>query len=389
MNQELVVSAIAADPHLRNGFYVFDQRIYTSKIRALIDASQRGSDIQFYYNDHVYGAHDWSVPPGDNLPSLYAAQARLIREKYDYLILMFSGGSDSTNMLRAFLDNQIKIDEIWSMVALTNTCDKYDLPNIEITLSAMPLLKQASAQGIRVEMINQTDWDSPLAEDWFLDAPGVRLSNDSMMRKNLFLHNPRIKGMVDSGQRLVYVCGYDKPRLVLDNDVWYLGFLDFFLATNWSSQHLTPEGPWFEWFYYDPDMPEVLVKSCHELIDWFEALLGAQGCRQFFQSENSLAGPQDIDLYRKHVNQVLYQHSWDEQKTFSLGKNRGRFWQLVCQKCSFVLDHSTHWDNWSVWQRGIESVQASLDTKFYKPWRQIQPHWSQLYRIRDLRTVDQ
>lgn len=381
-----LAAAIHNDPHLRNGFYVFENRIYLSKIEALIEATKKGSDIEYYYNDHVYSAYDWSKEPVESLVGLYKKQAQHIRDRYDHVILMFSGGSDSTNMLDSFLSNGIHVDEVWSMVAFTNTCGKQNRSNIEITTSAWPILERASSLGVRVELVNLVDFDSTLTEDWWLDAAAARLAHDVMMRKNMFLNNPRLNALIDQGKRIAIVHGYDKPRLLIDGDQWCMGILDTFWAHHWKSQHTLNNGPFFEFFYYSPDLPEVLNKACHVLINHFERLWTADQCRRFFRSHNCRQGPTDIDLYRQQVNVALYNHCWDEFNTFSLGKNSGRWNQMNCQKCEFVIDHKTHWQNYQTWHQGIESLQQLIDPKFYVPWTQINGHWGRLYPIRQLRS---
>jgi len=53
----------------------------------------------------------------ESLDFLYALRARQLREKYDYLVLYFSGGADSTNILKTFIDNNIFLDEIVMQMA--------------------------------------------------------------------------------------------------------------------------------------------------------------------------------------------------------------------------------------------------------------------------------
>lgn len=377
-----LLHAIANDPHLKNGFYIFDNKIYLSKIEALIEATKKGSDIRYYYNDHIYSNVDWSIEPTTSLVDLYKKQAQHIRDSYDHVILMFSGGSDSTTMLHSFLDNNILLDEIWSLGADTNTSSATDLTNIEITLAAMPKLKQASKLGIHVEIINMKDFDSPLEDDWWLDATGVRLTHDTMIRKNVFLNNPKIQKLVDQGKRVAFVFGYDKPRLLIDNKHWYIGILDTFWSHHWKSQHSMTNGPFFEFFYYAPESPEILSKSCHKVIQYFESIWSTDKCVHFFNVHNFRGEPLDINLYRRIVNTTLYNHCWDEFNTFSLGKSRGIYNQFNDQKCVFISNYSNHWDNNQTWIRGINELQKTLDPKFYTPWSQVIGHWTQLYPIK-------
>ena len=43
---------------------------------------------------------------------MYVERCNQLRDKYDYLVLHYSGGSDSHNILHTFLTNNIKLDEI-------------------------------------------------------------------------------------------------------------------------------------------------------------------------------------------------------------------------------------------------------------------------------------
>jgi len=55
---------------------------------------------------------DWTKEPKESFKELCRQRAEQIRDTYDYVIVYFSGGSDSTTVMNAFLDNGIKIDEV-------------------------------------------------------------------------------------------------------------------------------------------------------------------------------------------------------------------------------------------------------------------------------------
>jgi len=60
----------------------------------------------------IFETADWSTEPPDSLAELYKKRAAQIRSEYDYIVLYFSGGSDSITMLNAFMRNNIKVDEV-------------------------------------------------------------------------------------------------------------------------------------------------------------------------------------------------------------------------------------------------------------------------------------
>jgi len=86
-----------------NGVPFYDKR------EALIYASQKGCPpISYKYYDNVFDSFDRKLLGTKNLDQLYRERALMLREEYDYLILCFSGGIDSYNILQVFLENNIK-----------------------------------------------------------------------------------------------------------------------------------------------------------------------------------------------------------------------------------------------------------------------------------------
>lgn len=69
------------------------------------------SDIEFVC-DSRYDSIDWTIEPSESLEELKKQRAIQLRDKYDYIILYFSGGSDSITVLNSFLKNNIFLDEV-------------------------------------------------------------------------------------------------------------------------------------------------------------------------------------------------------------------------------------------------------------------------------------
>jgi hypothetical protein len=375
---------ISEDRHLKNGFYIFENKIYYNKIEALIEASKKKSDIQFYFNDGIFSAFDWTLEPNKNLWDIYTARARQIRENFDHVIIMFSGGSDSTNMLRVFLDNNIKPDRVWSMLNYNNKIDKrMSLPNVEITRSAWPLLRLAEKNNILVETPNQAEYDVSLEENWFLEDSSMRLAPDIRMRRELFFNRPDIKNLVSAGKKVCFVHGYDKPRLKLMDNSWYLWFLDTWRANHWTSQHKFQSGPFIEYFYFTPDMPELISKSCHLIIKYFENMFTAEQCKLFWDNGHIYL-THKRDEYNKILNKILYPSTWSDLQMFSLGKNDSNtFSQFFCQKTQFIIDSKNHWQNYKSWANGLKQLQQLILPKWYTADKQINGHVSKSYFLKN------
>jgi len=96
----------------RNGFYQVGKRKTYLKTEFMEWYDLMPTDWHWNYNDEFFGQFDWSKEPKETINELYKQRALELREQYDYLALYYSGGHDSSNVLYAFLDNGIPIDEV-------------------------------------------------------------------------------------------------------------------------------------------------------------------------------------------------------------------------------------------------------------------------------------
>ena len=89
-------------------YYDAENNIYLTHLDAVASRKQ----CWFYYYDDILSKVPWKIEPTETLETLYKLRAQEIRDTYDYVILCFSGGSDSLNVLETFYYNNIHIDEI-------------------------------------------------------------------------------------------------------------------------------------------------------------------------------------------------------------------------------------------------------------------------------------
>ena len=94
------------------GFYIVNGVRYESKIHALIEATKLGKKPRWVFSDDTFENYNWQQEPVESLDELYNQRARQLRERYDYLVLCYSGGSDSNNILEAFIRQGLLIDEL-------------------------------------------------------------------------------------------------------------------------------------------------------------------------------------------------------------------------------------------------------------------------------------
>jgi hypothetical protein len=96
-----------------NIFYYFtDKTVTQSKLLSIEYSKIVNEQPLLYYHDDLFNKVEWSVEPPKPLQEYYQLQAEKIRDEYDYVVLCYSGGIDSTNILETFYFNNIKIDKI-------------------------------------------------------------------------------------------------------------------------------------------------------------------------------------------------------------------------------------------------------------------------------------
>ena len=130
------------------GYYtVGDLKTY-SKLEAVEWQQRFGHFPEWNFNKVVFDACDWQQEPAIDLWELYKARARQIRDSYDHVVIFYSGGSDSHNLLSAWIDAGLKIDEILTYWNYEGSGSRDDLQNSEPDRVVFPHIKQLQDRGI-------------------------------------------------------------------------------------------------------------------------------------------------------------------------------------------------------------------------------------------------
>lgn len=263
-----------------NGFYLVNGERIDSKVYAMLRASELNANMEWCYFDDIFAEQSWKFRELDiSLEEMYARRARQLRETYDYLILNYSGGSDSHNILEVFLRNNIRLDHIviqWPEKLMDkglytpNTADKSNANfHSEWDLVIKKDLERLanSHPEIKIEIL---DWTSTVKEDFYSDD--LFLKNVSNLpsiaraqKQNTFSNTESELAL--KGKRVASIYGVDKPILVIKDSNFFFSFAD--TACMAQSNPDNPLG--VEYFYYAPMMPELAVLQSYKLAQWFNA----------------------------------------------------------------------------------------------------------------------
>ena len=258
------------------GCYRVGNDKYYSKLEAIEAHTRTGIHPHWDFNEAVYSAYDWTVEPKETLEELYRRRAQQIRDQYDYVVLWYSGGADSDNALHAFIDNDIKLDEVVSYTNYNATGDKFNFLNGEIFNVAIPKIEKLKAEHPELKDLPHRIIDlCQMTVDWFANPANqfdwiyhlnIMVSVNGAARQDIYEQVPEWVKLFNAGKRVGFVHGTDKPRMVQNADGEYVfKFIDIIDGNAVSARNQVINREWenHELFYWTPDLPEIVIKQAH------------------------------------------------------------------------------------------------------------------------------
>jgi hypothetical protein len=228
------------------------------------DAVESGKNVHFYFYDDEFRRMDWTKEPTESLPELYRQRAQQIRDTYQKVVLCYSGGIDSSQILETFYYNNIHIDEILIVGAFARDSFKGsdENHNGEIYHNAFPLLKQLHLPNTKITVADYTEhFKQPnnfkLIRDYgdeFYKHLGFRTSVHNIFWREL--HD-----FVGDSKHTAYVMGKDKPALRYNMDLnrFYAVFHDVSFVDYGNVFEYDNAKKIF--FYTEPDAFKIMLKQ--------------------------------------------------------------------------------------------------------------------------------
>jgi hypothetical protein len=250
-------------------YRVGDLKVY-SKLEAIELHTKTGIHPHWDFNEAVFSSYNWTIEPTENILELYRQRAQQLREKYDYIILMYSSGSDSHTALQSFMDNDIKLDEVCSWINYKGTSNKKSYLNEEVYESAIPNIDKLrqTYPWLKHRVIDLTDiildhvGDKTLGYDWIYKINNC-FGPNNIARENIVSNVQEWADLVESGKKLCVVWGKDKPRVHHIDGKFVFRFIDI-IDDAASVYSMSGQQPYCdEFFFWTPDLPKLLIKQAH------------------------------------------------------------------------------------------------------------------------------
>lgn len=293
------------------GFYSVGNRHFSNKLEAVLAAQLSNEDVEWNFFDEIFEKVDWAKEPVASLDDFYKGRAQQIREQYDYVIVFCSGGADSTNVVKSFINNGIIVDEVIGIAPMSGIKNwNYDPNNVsdlniisETKFALLPLLDELTTKhNIKCtlydffeDMVNYSD------EEWTFDSCGnIVTALTSHFTKVDAL--PHINKLIQAGKKIALVYGTDKPVVKVDTD----GSIYFVMSDAGVNYLNMPDHRRYPnvdrvLFYWTPDLPEMLVKQAHVV------------ARVVQQPEFEEIFTNDIMLNANNASHITYQQIIDHR----------------------------------------------------------------------------
>lgn len=330
------------NPILNNkyGCYIAAGVPFLSKLEALNYVSQiNAGSIFFYYHNHVWEKFNRTQLGKIPLEDLYKERALQLRNKYDYLVLHYSGGSDSHNILHTFIKNNIKLDEIYVRWAKPLIDQRFYKPNIKDLSAENSPSEWDFTIKPSLELVRQSNPEIKITiSDFTKNFGSLNFSKhnieDVIVKMNLTVGAlGSVAQRIDSNititesknKNVGHIFGVEKPLLYVNDNFINLLFQDSMLEVVTLQDLRISESA--ELFYWAPEFPLLTMEMAYQ-------------CSLYFKKYKEILYQPDVSLDMENINReirrdiykkVLYEKSWDLNK-FQVNKpnaERSDWWSWV------------------------------------------------------------
>jgi hypothetical protein len=283
------------------GFFEVGKAKFYSQIEAIEVSKRFNLPIKWNFNDEAFSSYNWLIEPEETISQLYIKRCEQLREKYDYLVLFYSGGADSDNILNHFIDNNIKLDEVVSIVNYEGSQDKLSVWNAEIFEVAIPNIermrnKQPNLKHTIIDMteIILENYKSLNFDDIYsINACWTPFTS---IRGNLKMTQEHWRKLFSNGKKVGFIYGIDKPKLIIDKEQNFNFSFSCLGVTNAippSIQRRNSDWEFDELFYWSPDFPKIVIKQCHIIKNFFKR----NGIENFEKTARYYEGTKNIKFF--------------------------------------------------------------------------------------------
>lgn len=328
---------------------VGDQRYY-SQIEAWQAIERTGAEARFCLFEEAYDQHDWSKEPPESWEELVRLRCLQLRLKYKNLKLLFSGGRDSSFVLKSFIVNQIPLDELLIVHYRENPVRSHEFltwiqPNAERYRQFNPKVKITT---LTVDFKDYADWYS---EDWSEQRRATTMYGMFQPSDYTWMIQRQL-GVEHSNTGIIN--GLDKPMLRAEGNNVYSTLKDHTYLHYFNNPDI------MEFFYFTPDMPELHIKQCHMCMNYLAQHYPdkpVEFLKQFNEKPN--------EYYDEFCISVGRGPAIDVNNPAQNGKNKYNGSHPVFKILAKLVKNSEQHRAWDRYQENVRWIQDHAPSAFY------------------------
>jgi len=325
---------------ITDSIYYYDNQgnIYNNQM----DALNCGKQCWFYFYDKELAAANWKTEPDESLDVLYRKRAEYIRDTHKYVILCYSGGHDSTNILETFYYNKIHIDEILIVGAFgqDSFSGSDENHNGELYKNAFPTLKSLNLPNTKISIVDYTKWFNAPADNFTMlkkyDNEWTKYIGVFRSVHTLFWHDVKKFVGHHNSKDTAYIMGTDKIRVDTDHAgksyVYFCDISFFDYGSNYLDENFKRVN-----FYNDPHETAVNImrKQAHMV--------------NFSKKVDGYTKVTDYDDFL-YINKIIYnlKHPLIYMSPKSISTS-------VSERDKFMFKHKTS-DMFNLFKRGLSHI---------------------------------
>jgi hypothetical protein len=347
--------------HNSQGTWTVGQTKFTNKIQALLEATRTKLPVQYHFYHDVWQNFDKNLLGKIGLKELYKQRAQMLRDKYDYLVLYYSGGSDSWTILNTFLENNIRLDCVyvrWPMKAENTYTPNTDNRSAYNFMSEWDFVIKKD-----LEWLSQSHPEIKIELADFMEGVGADTFNDDtfavqnhhvaaaqLLRQSKFSQFEI--DLVDQGKRVGEIWGIDKPIIseYAENQVGM--FFKDEIVTVGRGYPGNPDGP--EFFYWSPEFPLLAMEQAYQCFLFYKAnppfrsMISQSNWKKMYSNTLFYEQKAFFGEYVNHFTKQVVYPDWDFSK-FQAGKPTSvtrqdkDFWLYTSPELKPLVDRWRHY----------------------------------------------
>ena len=319
---------------LKYYFTVGDKKYY-SDMDALRNSN--GAEVNFQLNYNFIKNGNWKKRPTESIYDLFDTHTKIIYEKYEQIILMYSGGTDSHTILESFIRCGIRDVIIYesSFVEQKQVKERWNI--------TQDMLKSLSRYKQTFKDLNYKVLSAGAGEDFSVqDVPnrGITKVIDETMPQKLIdishhgsyhrlTNNANDKLRINTKRKTAVVWGFSKPSLRIFNNQWhwYTTSSDFLIG-----KVLTTEDYDDVYFFITDEVPNLHIKLTWLKIEVIESILKTSYRNDMSMSDRVVMLQINQSPFYENINESMGYRALNKFLNGSSYKPGGKAMKLIRPK---------------------------------------------------------